>query len=189
MTLAKDHAPKIVLLVIHMTNLCQFQYAWQHRFTFCRSREAICNRLRPLELAITIGSAVTMNSTVFRNAMSCQSECQPTLVNSHILPNSATRSSWQRWRHPFFIAMVTLLLFIALANPKTAYARRAPTSHDRRPDRETRIPYPRTQPQSATPSNRGQPLFSGPPTQPSSSTSEPIAPDSAPNTIDQDESD
>lgn len=54
------------------------------------------------------------------------------------------------------IAMLALSLFLAFSIEGSVHARGGPTRRDRRPDREVRISYPRSQPQSSGQSTGGQ---------------------------------
>ena len=55
---------------------------------------------------------------------------------------------------------ITIVLILATLVTETAYARHSPNRRDRRPDREVRVRYPNTQPQSS----RGPVLHSAPAT-------------------------
>ena len=54
------------------------------------------------------------------------------------------------------VLVLTLSLLLAVSSEATVHARGGPTRRDRRPDREVRIRYPRSQPQSNGQSNDGQ---------------------------------
>lgn len=57
---------------------------------------------------------------------------------------------------------ITILLILTTLATETAYARHSPNRRDRRPDREVRVRYPNTQPQSSN--SRGPVLHSSPAT-------------------------
>jgi hypothetical protein len=77
---------------------------------------------------------------------------------------SATiRPLWQRTLLGICILFLAVATFLTFADAVTVHARQTPNRRDRRPDREVRIRYPRTQPQN---SNQGNDVIlqSAPPT-------------------------
>lgn len=131
----------------HRMPFCRHLHKWQWKFTLCKQPH-----VDPIADIVPQPRQATGFSTgqAMPNFMLKRSHLHRHPTSPKTLSLGLCACQW------LCTLMLMLSLLLAFSSEATVYARSGPTRRDRRPDREVRICYPRSQPQPSNPSNNGQ---------------------------------